>query len=313
MTKLGKTFLFLTAGVLAGLLALAPALAQDDPVEARKGRILANLKLAYPQLEKMNLVMGEIGPSEYSGLDQGSFNVNGRQDQSFFVSKDDTKLYLINGTPIDVSRSQEEIQAEIAKREEAQAAEAVERRKELDAAVTGRPLRGNPDAPITIVEFSDFQCPYCKRGASTMEELVEKYPNDVRFVFQHFPLSFHPWARPAAIASLCASMQNDAAFWKLHDSFFENQGQLNPGNVLAKSKEYLAGTGIDMDAWSTCAEKKDSEEYKAASARVDADTALGQKLGVSGTPGFFVNGQFLNGAQPISAFEPLIQAAKSDS
>jgi protein-disulfide isomerase len=313
MTKPGKTFVLLTAGLLAGLLAFAPSFAQDDPVEARKSRILANLKLAYPQLENMQLVMGEIGPSEYADLDMGSFNVGGRQDQAFFVTKDDTKLYLVNGNPIDVSRSEEEIQAEIAKREEAKAAEAVGRRKELEAAVVGRPLRGNPDAPITIVEFSDFQCPYCKRGADTMEELVEKYPNDVRFVFQHFPLSFHPWAKPASIASHCAGLQDHEAFWTLHDSYFENQTALNPGNVLDKSKEYLKDSGIDMEVWSTCAEKKDSEEYKAAAATVDADMELGQKFGVSGTPGFFVNGQFLNGAQPISAFEPLIQAAKSDS
>ncbi|MEE8522377.1 MAG: thioredoxin domain-containing protein [Thermoanaerobaculia bacterium] len=312
MNKLGKTFFLLTAGALAGLLALAPALAQDDTVEDRKARILANLKLAYPQLGKLNLVMGVVGPSEYSGLDEGTFSVNGRQ-QSFFVSKDDKKLFLINGNPIDASRSQEEIQAEIAKREEVKAAEAAGRRQELEDAVAGRPLRGNPDAPITIVEFSDFQCPYCKKGADTMEALVDKYPNDVRFVFQHFPLGFHPWAKPASIASHCAGLQDHDAFWTLHDKFFDNQKVLNPGNVLAKSKEYLAASGIDMATWSTCAEDKDSEEYKAASAVVDADTALGKKHGVSGTPGFFVNGQFLNGAQPISAFEPLIQAAKSDS
>lgn len=313
MNKLGKTFLLLTAGALVGLLALAPALAQDDVVESRKARILANLKLAYPQLEKMNLVMGVIGPSEYSGLDEGTFNVNGRQDQSFFVSKDDKKLYLINGNPIDVSKSEEEIQAEVSKRMEAAAAEAAGRRQELEEAIAGRPLRGNPDAPVTIIEFSDFQCPYCSRGANTMEEVMAKYPNDVRFVFQHFPLSFHPWAKPAAIASHCAALQDHDAFWALHDQFFKNQRQITPENVLAKSKEYLGDSGIDMAAWATCAESKDSEEYKAASAAVDADMALGQKHGVSGTPGFFVNGQFLNGAQPISAFEPLIQAAKSDS
>ncbi len=307
MNQLGKTVLVL----LVGLLALA-AFAQD-PVEDRKGRILANLKLAYPQLENMSLVMGAIGPSEFADLDEGTFTVNGRQSQTFFVTKDDKKLFLISGNPIDVSRSQEEIQAEIAKREEAKAAEAAGRRQQLEDAVAGRPVRGNPDAAITIVEFSDFQCPYCARGANTMEEVIEKYPNDVRFVFQHFPLGFHPWAKPASIASHCAGLQNHDAFWTLHDQYFKNQRQLNPENVLAKSKEYLEGSGIDMAAWSTCAEDTDSEEYKAAAAVVDADMALGQSLGVSGTPGFFVNGQFLNGAQPLSAFEPLIQAAKNES
>ena len=83
--------------------------------------------------------------------------------------------------------------------------------------------------------------------------------------------------------------------------------------MLAKSKEYLAGSGLDMDKWSNCAENKDSAEYKAASAAVDAAMEAGKKHGVSGTPGFFVNGHFLNGAQPLSAFEPLIEAAKKNA
>ncbi len=135
----------------------------------------------------------------------------------------------------------------------------------------------------------------------------------MKFVFKHFPLNFHPWAKPAAIASECAAVQNDDAFWNLHDSFFKDQKALNPGNVMAKSKEYLAGSGLDMEQWTNCAENKESDEYKAASAAVDAHMATGQKHGVTGTPGFFVNGTFLNGAQPLAAFEPLIEAAKKNA
>ena len=87
--------------------------------------------------------------------------------------------------------------------------------------------------------------------------------------------------------------------------------QITPDNVLAKSKEYLADSGIDMAAWAGCAEDTTSSEYQAAAAVVDADMAFGQQLGVTGTPGFFVNGEFLNGAQPLSAFEPVIAKAKS--
>ena len=314
MHKIYKTLAALAAVLLAGLLVLAPAAAQDADAD-RKARILANLKLAYPQLEKMNVVMGELGPSEYQGLDEGSFTIQSQrsQTQKFFVSKDDKKLYLISGNPVDVSRSQEDIQAEIKKREEQEAQQATERRTQLDEAIAGRPVRGNPEAPVTIVEFSDFQCPYCSRGANTVEEILKKHGDDVKFVFKHFPLGFHPWAKPAAIASHCAGQQNHDAFWTLHDQYFKNQKQINPGNVIEKSKEYLAGSGVDMAAWSKCAEDKESEEYQAAAATVDADMALGQKLGVSGTPGFFVNGQFLNGAQPAAAFEPLIAAAKNQS
>jgi len=111
-------------------------------------------------------------------------------------------------------------------------------------------------------------------------------------------------------AAACAANQKPDAFWTLHDQYFANQKAITPDNVLAKSKEFLAGTGVDVAQWSECAENKESEAYKSAAAAVDAETATGKSLGVSGTPGFFVNGQFLSGAQPIAAFEPLIQAAK---
>ncbi|MEM1178143.1 MAG: thioredoxin domain-containing protein, partial [Acidobacteriota bacterium] len=132
-------------------------------------------------------------------------------------------------------------------------------------------------------------------------------------VFKHFPLGFHPWAKPAAVAANCAANQNDDAFWLLHDKFFEHQKELNPENVMAKSKEFLTGSDLNMATWSACAEDKESAEYKAAAALVDSDMNLGKSLGVTGTPGFFVNGTFLNGAQPLAAFEPLIQQATSGS
>ena len=299
-----RTFKIVSIALLAFLMIGAVASADD----ARKEKILANLKLQFPQLD--NATLGELKASPYQGLDEGTFAIPGRPPQAFFVASDDSKLYIL-GPTVDVSKGADEIAAEVKKREEAEMAKAMETRKELDEAIAGLPVRGNPDAPVTIVEFSDFQCPYCSRGADTMEQVLEKYPNDVKFVFMHFPLNFHQWAKPAAIASHCAAAQNHDAFWTLHDKYFEDQKELTPDNIIAKSKEYLAGSGVDMDKWSNCAEKTDSEEYLSASATVDQNMALGQKYGVTGTPGFFVNGTFLNGAQPLTAFEPLIEKAKS--
>lgn len=304
MQKLWKILPALAIAVMVSQIALAPAAMADD---ARKAKILANLKLEFPQLDEANVVMGEISASSLGDLDEGSFTVNGRSNQQFLVTKDDSALYLIAGNPIDVSRSEDEINAAVAARKAEEAKAAAQREAELAAAIEGLPTRGNKDGKITIIEFSDFQCPYCTRGATTVEQILEKYPNDVKFVFKHFPLGFHPWAKPAAIAANCAANQNEDAFWTLHDKYFEEQKALNPGNVLAKSKEYLASAGLDMDKWSNCAENQESEEYKAEAAAVDADMAFGQKMGVTGTPGFFVNGRFLNGAQPINAFEPIIQ------
>ncbi len=281
--------------------------------DGRQDKILANIKLAYPQLEQMQVQMGEIKPSGFDGLDIGTFTMQGNRTQEFLVSTDDTKLYLTSGPPIDVSKSADEINKAIAERKQEETLEAKTRMAKLDASVEGLPFRGNPDAKVTIIEFSDFQCPFCSRGADTMEEVLEKYPNDVKFVFKHFPLGFHPWAKPAAIATHCAAQQDHEAFWTLHDKYFEKQKEITPENVIAKSKEFLADSGIDLATFATCADDKSSAAYEAAAAVVDADVKLGGEHGVSGTPGFFVNGRFLNGAQPIAAFEPLIEEAKKDT
>jgi protein-disulfide isomerase len=304
---------------LVGLVLLVPAFAvaeeaaDADPgaeAEARKARILANLKLKFPQLEQASIKVGDIVPTEFEGLDQGSFTMPGRGGtQQFLVSRDDKKFWLTSGDPIDVSLTEDEIKTLVAEREAAKQLEAEERQTELAEATKGAPARGNPAAPVTIVKFSEFQCPYCTRGAATVAELLEKYPDDVKYVFKHFPLGFHNWAKPAAIASQCAANQSADAFWTLHDKYFEAQRTLTAENIMEMTKGYLADAGIDMEQWSTCAEDTESETYKAALAVVDADAALGTKLGVTGTPGFFVNGHFLKGAQPATAFEPLIQAA----
>ena len=91
-----------------------------------------------------------------------------------------------------------------------------------------------------IVEYSDFQCPFCKRGYDTIEQQVLKqYDGKVKFYFRNFPLSFHPWAQPAAIAAECAKMQKPDAYWKLYHAYFEHQGEVNPQNVKDKAVEYL--------------------------------------------------------------------------
>ena len=146
-----------------------------------------------------------------------------------------------------------------------------------------------------------------------IEEVIEKYPDDVKFIFMHFPLGFHPWAKPASIAANCAGNQNHDDFWVLHDAYFKDQKQLTPDNVVAKSREYLKGSKIDMAVWETCAADTNSDEYKAEAKKVDDDMALGQEMGVSGTPGFFINGEFLNGAQPVEQFVTIIEKAKAGS
>ncbi len=314
MPKMIRILPALALGLVACNLALGPgaASADDTNADSRKARILANLQVQFPQLKDMSPVMGEIKSSGIPGLDQGTFIVGGRQTQAFLVTPDNKKFWMVSGEPLDVSKSDQEIQAAIAERTKAEAEEAGKRAKELQDSIAGLPFRGKADAPITVIEFSDFQCPYCSRGAQTMEQVLAKYPNDVKFVFKHFPLNFHPWAMPAAIAANCAANQKPEAFWTLHDAYFKNQKDLNPGNVADKTREYLAGSGIDMAKFVACSEDKDSEEYKKAAQGVNADMSLGGRHGVTGTPGFFVNGHFLNGAVPIEQFDEVIAKAKAN-
>lgn len=164
--------------------------------------------------------------------------------------------------------------------------------KKVDAGIS--PFKGPKDAPITIVEFSDFECPFCSRGDSTMKEVIKNYGDKVKLVFKHLPLSFHKNAEPAARATLAAHKQGK--FWEMHDIFFKNQRGLNEEFYISTAKEL----GLDLEKF-----KKDyaSEEIKKA---VEADMELAKELGISGTPGFAVNGVMVKGAYPYPHFEKII-------
>ncbi|MBX7144009.1 MAG: thioredoxin domain-containing protein [Oligoflexia bacterium] len=155
-------------------------------------------------------------------------------------------------------------------------------------------VRGPADAKVTIVEFSDFQCPYCKRGKDTMEEVMKMYPKDVKVAFKHMPLPFHNQAMPAAKAALAAGKQGK--FWEFHDELFNNQGSLSPEFFVQTATKL----GLDVEKF-----KKDSEDPAIEKAIKD-DMELAQKNGIQGTPGFFVNGVAVKGAYPSSHFKSLI-------
>lgn len=155
--------------------------------------------------------------------------------------------------------------------------------------------RGPADAPVTIIEFSDYQCPFCRRAEPTMKEVLARYPEQVRFVYRHFPLDMHPRARPAAEASLCAAEQG--RFWEFHDKLFSGSGYDE-----SDFERYAVEIGIDPAKWKEC---RDAGRTKP---KIDADLAAGQAAGVTGTPAFFVNGLMLSGARPLDAFTKVIDA-----
>lgn len=167
--------------------------------------------------------------------------------------------------------------------------------EKVDVAATG-PSRGPESAPVTIVIFSDFECPFCSRANPSLDQVVEQYGDQVRLVFRHFPLSFHPHAEKAAEASLCADDQGK--FWEMHDLLFARQKNLEDEDL----KDYAEELGLDTEAFDNCLDSG------AKSEQVAKDFADGQEAGVRGTPAFFINGRFLSGAQPFEQFKQLIDA-----
>jgi protein-disulfide isomerase len=160
------------------------------------------------------------------------------------------------------------------------------------------PRKGSDDAPVIIVEFSDFQCPFCAQATVTIEEVVETYGDNVLLVYRDFPLhSIHPEAGKAAEAAQCAFEQDK--FWEYHDILFEKQREWS-GVGVPKFKEYAVSLSLDSEAFNTCL---DSGVY---TAEVEADLQEGTHFGVTGTPAFFINGRKVSGAQPFSAFQQII-------
>jgi protein-disulfide isomerase len=160
--------------------------------------------------------------------------------------------------------------------------------------IAGAPVKGPKDALITIVIFSDFQCPFCGRVEPTLAKVADEYKGKVRFVWRDFPLDFHQNAMPAAIASRVANAEGK--FWQMHDKLFTNQQTLDRASLEKYAQEVGVNVGHVRSALDT---RKYENEIK-------ADMAMGQKVGVSGTPAFFINGVFLSGAQPYEAFKATI-------
>jgi len=166
----------------------------------------------------------------------------------------------------------------------------------------GAPVRGDVKAPVTIVEFSDFHCPFCRSVQPALTQVLAKYPGRVRLVYKHLPLdSLHPQARRASEAAWCANEQG--RFWEFHDRVYA----AGPDATDAALEKLAAEASLDRTAFDSCLA---SGKAKAA---IQKDVDEGGRHGINGTPGFFVNGRFLSGSQPLAAFEHIIdEELKSD-
>lgn len=159
-------------------------------------------------------------------------------------------------------------------------------------------IRGKKDAKVTLIEYSDYECPFCLRHEDTLNQLMKAYPNDVRLVYRNYPLSIHPQAQKAAEAAECAGAQGK--FWEMHDEIFKANAA---GSMSVATWKQAAQTlKLDTNKFNNCL---DSGEM---AARVNQEEQEGAAAGVAGTPGTFVNGRLVEGAVPFASFKQIVDS-----
>jgi protein-disulfide isomerase len=250
-------------------------------------------------------IKDEVAQDQKAGTAAGAngtptFFINGRelvgaQDASKFEAIIDDEIkqadaLIKSGTPL------KDVYAKRIEAAPAAAAPAAEPEPaaKVDVKVGDAPVKGSASAPVTVVAFSDFQCPFCSRAVPTLKQIEEQYPGKVRIAFKQLPLPFHDKAHLAAEAALAANEQGK--FWQMHDKLFANQQALDRPSL----ETYAQELGLDMTKFKAAL---DSGKFKA---KVDADAKEGAGVGATGTPTFFINGNRLVGAQPFDAFKTAI-------
>jgi protein-disulfide isomerase len=168
-----------------------------------------------------------------------------------------------------------------------------------------QPERGPRDAKVTIVEYSDFECPFCARVYFTLEnEVLKDYADRVRFVFKQFPLtSIHPWAEDAAVASECAFQQGNDKFWPMYGGLFMRQPEITKENLKEKASDVARESGMDVAKFQECLDGRRSLDA------VKADQTEATSLGINSTPTFFINGRRMAGAPDAAGFKQMIDQA----
>jgi protein-disulfide isomerase len=258
-----------------------PTSSGSSPTALQKN-VEAYLRNLYALGPNVVLTVSAPKDSEVPGLLETTVELkDGENSQTakFYVSKDGK--YLVRGDVSDLSKNP--------------LAENRARIETKDA-----PSLGDPKAAVTLVEFSDFECPVCRSLHDVLRSMLPKYPQ-VRVVFKDFPLEqLHPWARTAALAGRCAYQQDPKAFWKVYDLIYDQQDLISASNAWSKMADFAAETGLNADTFKACMASPD------AAAAVDASRANGQLLEVTSTPTVFINGRRLVGADP-HALEQFIQ------
>jgi len=268
------------------LAAFALALAQTPKKSALdKATMEAYVRHLFVMDSRVKVEVSDPKPSELPGYVQETVHAsvgNQAQDFTFFVSKDGSKVFQANVFDINNNPF----------------------KSDLDKLKTeGAPNFGTAGAPVVLVEFSDFECPYCKEEAAMLRaNLPATYPKQVHFYFKEFPLeSIHPWAKAAAMAGRCVFHQGNDLFWEYHDWIFQHQGEITPENLKEKVMEWAKlKNGLKADELSQCIDTKATE------GEIDKSIAEAKALNIDQTPTLFVNGRRLAGALDWPSLKSII-------
>jgi protein-disulfide isomerase len=258
------------------ILAATTALLAQTPAKKPtidKPKLEAYIRHLFVWPAPIEVTIGEPQPGPLPGFYQVEIRGSqgeASQAETFYVSTDGQKV--IRGSVFDIGQNPF--------------------KADLDKIKTEyQPGMGTPGAPVVLVEFSDFECPYCRGQAQMLREnLLKTYPKEVRLYFLDFPLeSLHPWAKSAAMMGRCIFHQNASAFWDYHDWIFDKQEDINPENLKDKVLEFAKGKGIDGAQLSKCIDSRATEQ------EVDKTKSLGRSLDANSTPTLFVNGRKMVG------------------
>jgi len=267
--KLALVVLFL--GVAAGALAQQPAAAT---AAAQEQKVEAFLRYYFALGAEVEITVGTPTELGTSGLLEVPIEVKSKEGSDklkMYLTKDGR--YLLRGEISDLTTDP--------------LAENVSKMQ-----VANAPVLGDPKAPITIVEYSDFECPVCRTLHDALRGLLPNYPQ-VKLIFKDFPIdAIHPWARTAALAGRCAYQQNPKAFWKMYDLIYDNQNLVSAASAWDKMQDFAGRAGLSPDTLKTCMASPQ------AAGEVDASLANGQLLEVRATPTLFVNGRRISSADP---------------
>ena len=255
--------------------------------KAKVGELIKRYYTSSGQIpEDVTMTVTEVGPSEVTGLNEGTLQLTrGAQSQEvpFLITTDGR--WFLRADPVDLTLDPvQEVLKKIKLGDE-------------------NPSRGAKGSSVTIVEYSDFQCPFCARAEEIVSsEVMKAYGDKVTLVYKQFPLtSIHPWAEPAALTGLCVyKIGGNAAYWKYHEAVFKAQKEIQPDSASDKLLAIAKDAGADPAKVKACVEAGETK------ALIDTTLAEAEAVGVNSTPTFFINGKRLSGAQSLEAFKAII-------